>query len=257
MHALETIFKQLGFSENERKVYLAALESGLSSAQHIANKAGVKRTTAYFVLGYLVNRGVVAKTKVSGKLRFAAEPPDKLLNMTSDLEYRIKKALPELEAIYNKNEVKPKITFYDGERAIQNVYDDTLREKPGEILEWNTNAYFKYPTADQDYISKRVALGIKAKRIAGSGSKWDSKHRYLDKKELAETLIVPGELFSPEIEVDIYGHKVAFMNYAENMSVIIESKAIAEAMRQAYELSWHGAKSYEHKTPPRNDTEIV
>ena len=33
------------------------------------------------------------------------------------------------------------------------------------------------------------------------------------------------------------------MNYAENMSVIIESKPIADAMRQAYELSWKGAES--------------
>ena len=222
---------------------MAALESGLSSAQDIGVKAGVKRTTAYFVLSYLVNRGVVAKTKVRGKLRFVAEPPDKLLNMTAELENRIKKALPELEAIYNKNETKPKITFYEGDRAIQNVYDDTLREKPAEILEWNTDAYFKYPTADPDYISKRIALGIKAKRIAGSGSKWDTKHQYLDEKELAETLIVPRGAFWPEIEVDIYGDKVAFMNYAENMSVIIESKAIAQAMRQAYMLSWKGAKA--------------
>lgn len=71
---------------------------------------------------------------------------------------------------------------------------------------------------------------------------WDEKHRYLDKKELAETRIVPKENFNPRIEVNIYNNKVAFLNYAENMSVIIESPAIAEAMKQAYELSWKGAK---------------
>lgn len=242
MHLLDTIFKQLGFSENEQKVYFAALESGLSSAQDIAKKAGVKRTTAYFVLGYLVNRGVVAKSKERGKLRFVAEPPDKLLNMTNDLERHIKKVLPELEAIYNKNEAKPKITFYEGERAIQNVYDDTLREKPAEILEWNTNAYFENPDVDQDYVHKRIALGIKAKRIGGKGSMWETKHKDRDARELSETLIVPKDVFWPEIEVNIYNNKVAFLNYAENMSVIIESKAIAEAMRQAYELSWKGAQ---------------
>ena len=54
-------------------------------------------------------------------------------------------------------------------------------------------------------------------------------------------------MFWPGIEVNIYGDKVAFLNYAENMSVIIESKAIAKAMRQAYHLSWIGAKSVEVK----------
>jgi len=243
MHALDTIFKQLGFSENEQKVYLAALELGQASAQDIAKKAGVKRTTAYFVLGYLVNRGVVGKTKLRGKLRFVAEPPDKLLNMASDLERRIKRALPELEALYNKNEIKPKITFYEGGHAIQSVYDDTLRDKPAEILEWNTNAYFERSDVDPDYIRKRVELGIKAKRIAGHGSVWDTKHKDRDTRELSETLIVPKAQFWPGIEVNIYGSKVAFLNYEENMSVIIESKAVAEAMRQAYELSWLGAKA--------------
>jgi predicted DNA-binding transcriptional regulator len=243
MHEIDKVLNQLGFSQNEAKIYLAALELGRASAQDIAQKAGIKRTTAYFVLGYLVNRGVVAKTLLKRKMRFVAEPPDKLLNMTSDLEHRIKKALPELEAIYNKNEAKPKITFFEGEHAIQSVYDDTLRDKPDEILEWNTNAYFDRPDVDQDYVHKRIALGIKAKRIGGQGSVWDMKHKYRDAKELSETLIVPKDLFWPEVEVNIYGHKVAFMNYAENMSVIIESKAIARAMRQAYELSWLGAKT--------------
>jgi hypothetical protein len=53
---------------------------------------------------------------------------------------------------------------------------------------------------------------------------------------------VDKKIFNPKIEVNIYNNKIAFMNYAENMSVIIESKPIADAMRQAYELSWLGAK---------------
>lgn len=241
MH-IEQLLKKLGFSQNEATVYLAALESGLSSAQDIAQKAGIKRTTCYSVLAYLVSRGIVAKTKVRGKNRFLAEPPQRLLTLINELEKGIKTALPELQAIYNKKETKPKIVFYEGENAIHNVYEDTLKERPQEILEWNTNAFFERFPKDYDYIDKRTGLGIKARRIAGQGSLWDTKHKYLDQKELAETVIVPKEIFWPQIEVNIYNDKVAFMNYADNMSVIIESKAIAEAMRQAYELSWQGAK---------------
>ncbi len=239
---LDAILKQLGFSSNETKVYLAGLESGVASAQDIAKKAGLQRTTTYSVLSYLVNRGVVGKTKIKNKTRFVAEPPERLLNMVGELQVSLKKALPELEAIYNKNEVKPKITFFEGENAIHNVYEDTLTEKPQEILEWNTNAFFQQFPKDENYIEKRVALGIRARRIAAKDSLWDTKHRFRDAKELAQTIIVSKDLFNPQIEVNIYNNKVAFMNYAENMSVIIESKAIADTMRQAYELSWRGAK---------------
>ena len=176
------------------------------------------------------------------KTRFLAEPPTRLLRLANELRDEIQKTLPELEAVYNKNEVKPKITFFEGKEAIRNVYEDTLREQPAEILEWNTNAFFGRLSKEYNYIEQRVAHGIKARRIAGKGSLWDMKHKSRDTKELAETLIVPKDRFDPQIEINIYANKLAIMNYAENMSIIIESKAIADAMRQIYELSWTGAR---------------
>lgn len=243
----EKLLAQLGFSRNESRVYLAALECGVSSAQDIAVKAGLQRTTTYSVLGQLVIKGLMAKTKTKGKSRFIAEDPDKLKLFIKELHSNLNKLKPEFDAIYNKSQIKPKIFFYEGRGAIQKVYNDTLAEKPREILEWNTNAYFENPMVDEDYVYKRIALNISAKRIAGNKSMWETKHRRRDEKELSQTVIVPKEIFSPEIEVNIYNNKVAFMNYAENMSVIIESEAIASAMRQVYNLSWEGAKKLEVK----------
>ena len=240
----EQLLQKLGFSQNEAKVYLAALALGTSPAQKIAEKAVLQRTTAYSVLGYLVDRGIVSKTQERGKTRFRAEPPDKLLNLLKDLERDIQKKLPELEAVYNEGETKPKILFFEGKNAIQNIYDDTLRERPNEILEWNTDAYFDYPTVDPTYIAKRMDKGIRARRIAGKGSRWDTKHKRYDQAELSETLIVPRDIFWPDVEINIYNNKVAFLNYANEMSIIIENRAIAKVMRQAYYLSWKGAQSY-------------
>ncbi len=239
----QELLQKIGFSKNETDVYLASLELGLSSAQDIAKKANIKRTTTYSVLDYLVQRGILAKTKVKGKTRFLVEPPEKLHSIITNLQEQFTKLLPELEAIYNVKPTKPKITFYEGREAIQNVYDDTLREKPDEILEWNTNKYFERFPKEHNYIQKRIELNIKARRMANRGSIWDKRHKSKDKKELSETIILPKENFNPEIEVNIYNNKIAFLNYAEEMSVIIESKAIADAMRQIYELSWIGAKT--------------
>ena len=244
MH-LYQLLQKLGFSANESKVYLACLETGLASAQDIAQQAGIKRTTCYSVLAHLVSRGTVGKTKVKGKTRFIAEPPQRLLTLINELENGIKEAMPELTAIYNRKETKPKITFFEGENAVWKVYEDTLKEKPQTILMWNNQEFFEKFNERKysNYIPSRVALGIEAKRIAPKGSTWDMINRHRDAKELSQTLIVPKELFDPHVEVNIYNNKVAFMNYAENMSVIIESKAIADAMRQAYELSWKGAQT--------------
>ena len=244
---LEKVLKNLGFSKNEAKVYLAALTTGLASAQDIAKQAGLQRTTTYSVLNVLVQKGVVGKSKVRGKSRFLAESPQKLVALAQEVQSDLDRALPELEAIHNRQEKKPKVLFYEGKEAIQNVYDDTLREQPKEILEWNTDAYFTDFPKDHDYIDTRVKLGIHAKRIAGKGSKWDTEHKRYDPNELSETAIVPKDMFWPDIEVNIYNNKVAFMNYEEKNSVIIESQVIADAMRQVYELSWLGARGIEEK----------
>lgn len=244
---IKNILTQLGFSENEINIYLASLEIGLSSAQDIAKKANIKRTTAYSVLESLVQRGFISKSKEKGKTRFLVEPPDKLLFMVSNLESQLKNMLPELRALYNSKKNKPKIFFYEGKGAIQTVYEDTLREKPAEILEWNTDKFFTDFPADYNYIKKRVQLNIKARRMAPSGSIWHKKSKPLDKMELAETVIVPSFKFSPDVEINVYNNKVAFINYVEKMSVVIDSPAIAKAMKQAYELSWIGAKTMEIK----------
>jgi sugar-specific transcriptional regulator TrmB len=241
MQIAQTLLK-LGFSANEAKVYLAALELGTASAQDIAQKAGIKRTTGYSVLSYLVNRGVIGKTKVKGKTRFVAEPPSRLLMLAKEVEEGLKSSLPELEGIYNKSSVKPKITFFEGIEGIKNVFEDTLREKPKEILMWLSDDYFKdLPGYSGNYIKERVKLNMHARRIAPAGSIWIRKNKVKDKEELSKTVAVPPEMMNIGIEVNVYNNKLAFMNFREKIGIIIESKAIADAMRQAYELSWKGA----------------
>lgn len=242
-----SLLQQMGFSRNEALIYLSALELGLSLPKEIAKKANIKRTTAYSVLEYLVQRDVIKKFEEKRKTKFLAEPPEKLHFMITNLQEQFTKILPELKARYNSKDIKPKITYYEGNKAIQKVYDDTLKEKPEIIFEWNTNTYFERKNVDPNYIEKRVKLNIKAKRMATIGSQWHKKHKFKDQEELAETLVLPKEKFDLGIEVNIYNNKIAFLNYAENMSVIIESKAIADAMKQVYELSWVGAKSIEVK----------
>lgn len=245
---LEKLLGAIGFSENESKVYLACLGVGTASAQKIAEQAGLPRTTVYSVLTYLVKRGIVAKTVQQDKTRFLAEAPEKLLNLLTDLKRQVEKSLPELEALYNTSQTKPKILFYEGKGSIRRMLDDTLEQRPKEILMWNSDRYFEFDRYghDKDYIEKRVSLGIHGKRICGKGSKWALENKKRDAKELSETVVVQKKMFLQGVEINIYNEKVMFMNFAENNGLIIESRAIAETMKEVYQLSWLGAKTLEN-----------
>ncbi len=246
--------KQVGLSDKQAKVYLAALELGEASALQISRHSGVNRVTCYQALDRLAAEGLVREVKVEGKSRFVAEMPKKLLENLLDRKINterqilaLEKVLPELESLYNYSEVKPKIRFYEGVEGLKQIYQDTLEEKK-EILAFT--AYHRVDASlkrwlDKYYIPQRVKRNIFAKVIAPS-SEFARKFKRLDSRQNRHTLLVPADKFPFSIEVNIYGNKVAIISFVkkEMMGVIIESKEVAATFRLIFQLAWQGAEQY-------------
>ncbi len=74
----------LGFSEKEARVYLASLESGSASVADIAERAGVKRSTAYVMLKSLAARGLVGPAESGKKSDICAYHPKRVLEMIEE-----------------------------------------------------------------------------------------------------------------------------------------------------------------------------
>lgn len=236
--------ENLGFSRNEAKMYLAALEAGTASAQTIAAKARLKRTTVYSLLDALIAKGFVVETKESGKTRYVAESPENLVQTFERYQQNLHKALPELKAIHNTKAVKPKVQFFEGRDGILKIYEDTIREKPNVILELNTSELFtalpeNFP---KEYVAERLKHHIRAQRLAPEDKHWTA-HKANDAKEISETKLLPPEQFAIPVEINVYNDKVAVMSYSDEMGLIIESKGIAQAMRTVYTLLWKATQS--------------
>lgn len=235
---IDGILKNLGFSDNEAKVYLAALETGLAAAQDIADKAKLKRTTTYSVLDVLVEKGFILKTQKEGKNRYVAESPDNLIGIFENYQKELKKALPELKAIYNIKQIKPKVLFFEGKPGIKKIYYDTIEEKPDVILEWNTpEIYETFPDFIPEYLNLRRGKGIRARRIGPDDVNYQERKKN-DKEDMSITKLLPIEEYNIPVEINIYNNKVAFMSYGDEMGLVIESKVIADAMRTIYKLFW-------------------
>ncbi len=56
--ALESVLQAAGLTDKEARIYLAALELGQAPVLRIAQKAGIKRPTAYVTLGELQAKGL-------------------------------------------------------------------------------------------------------------------------------------------------------------------------------------------------------
>lgn len=128
--------EQFGLAEKEAKIYLAVLELGEANIQQIAQKSGVKRTTAYDVINSLKEKRLLTEMAKGKKALFSAEDPRKLEGQLDEKKETLKKILPELLSITNLLDKKPTIKFYEGDEGIKEVYKDTLNYPDQELLAW-------------------------------------------------------------------------------------------------------------------------
>lgn len=240
---LNNLLKDLGFHEKEAGIYLATLELGKTTILEIAKRSGIKRTTVYELLPNLENKGLINRTKEGKKFYFVAENPRTVAQVIKEHEKRFAEALPELMAMFNSQENKPKVFFYQGVTEVQRMYEDTLHEgKP--LLNYTSIAdlyqYLEKSWVD-DYIKRRNKLGIKTRIIAVDSleaQEWAASAP----NELREMRLVPKTKQPFSADVHVYGNKVIITTYRNNLfGLMIEDENIAAMQRMAFELMWQAA----------------
>lgn len=236
--SLNTSLIELGFSDIEAKVYLAALTLGQSSAQDLAKKAGLHRTYFYDLAKRMLARDILRQAKVGKRKCFCATPPDVLFRQQQKKLDDLGHLIPQLNAIHNTRGEKPKVYYFDGVDGVKTMYDDILATGVNYVGFGTPN----YATKDDGgiiakYIKDRVAADIHTRYIGEvcpailAGVKRNVA-------ELRETRLFSTNLFHSEVEMNIYGNKVAVLNLKSKFGVIIEDRDIADVVKQIFELVW-------------------
>jgi len=242
--------QDIGLSKEEVDIYLAGLELGESSVQNIAKKADIKRPTAYLIIDDLIKKGLFYQTFKGKKRLFGAQNPKDLEVELKRKAHELTKIMPELNSIYNTLEFKPKIRFYEGLTGTLTVYNDILDLTPenGEILSFAgiKNFYDSFPKDfATDYFTRRIKKNIRPKIIAIDSPESRDWVKNAE-EEMREILIVPENQINFSGDIEIYGDKVALISYKENfMTIVIESKEIANMQRLMFNLIWNNLKNQE------------
>ncbi|MDP3794816.1 MAG: helix-turn-helix domain-containing protein [bacterium] len=237
--ALGAVLEQLGLTKKEAAVYLAALELGQSSVLRIAQKAAVKRPTAYVILETLQERGFVVSIPKGTTTLYQALDPDDLLRRFEEKVGTLKTALPEFKSLFNVAPGKPKVRFYEGKKNIMALYEEEIF-RGGEVL----SAFS--PKAWRGAYSEEEMAGLLGLMKANGAALRDlladspEARGYLKEKNrlgIGETKFLPKN-FSLGVDVLVYGNSVAMISFQNLIAVVIEDRAIAEAQRQFLEFLW-------------------
>ncbi len=133
---IQKYLTQLGFSENETRVYLALIEVGMAGANELSRAASVNRTTTYSVLENLVARGLVTTDQEKGRTQYTAGNPSSLLRSVIherdalDQKEQLTNQLVELiEPLFRSKDANvPRLRFYDGNKNVEAMLFDNLPE---------------------------------------------------------------------------------------------------------------------------------
>jgi sugar-specific transcriptional regulator TrmB len=243
---LEITLEQIGLNEREAKVYLAALELGESTVLPISKKCGIKRTYCYDILTDLQKRGLVAFYEKNGRRRYFAEDPKKLENLLREKLNSFKSVLPDLQAIFNRPNEKPRVRFYEGTEGLKQIYEETLSLKPeDEMLAFGQATLIHQLFGDEwveNYLERRKKRRIFQRAIV-EDSPLARAHQKNDENENRETILIPQDQFPFANEINIFGNKISIVSFEDQIGVVIESQNVAKTQRSIFELSWRGAKS--------------
>jgi len=225
---IEQILRKFGFGDKEIRVYLTLLKIGSAPVRHIAQEAGINRTTTHDILGGLADEGLVSFMDKAKRRYFAAESPEHLLQVIKireqklvQLEHDVHGILPELKSVYEKSESKPKVKYFEGDAGIrailQNVLDVAGRTQTKRYQVYSSSAIRKRLYAIfPDYNEQRIRRNVSVQSISiGAGGELHGmdERKWLTKEKGAPTYTL------------LYSGKIAHISLGENnelMGVVIE-----------------------------------
>lgn len=252
---LKQELEQLGLSDKEARVYLAALELGSAPVQKISHKAKVNRATTYVIIDSLIEMGLMSSFEEGKKTIFVAEQPERLLDILKDQRSNLEKKIqhlqermPEFKSIFNAIADKPKVKYYEGVEGLKSVQRDFQEsiENEGMIFTFLPYDEFQHSTLLtqlNEVRRSRVEKGIKYRIIYTSKTGRKVEYERRGRELLQEFYYVENERYPFRGGMNIYGKKVFLIDYLGRMSgVVIENGTIAQLMKCLFLLIWDSQK---------------
>jgi sugar-specific transcriptional regulator TrmB len=251
MDKIITYLKQLDLSDAEAKLYLRLLQTGSTSVRDLAQTVDIKRTTAYFYIDQLVEKGLIMKlVKGSKKLVAATEPEnlkllvEKKLTSAKNVQKSFSTILTELTKIAPKenNAKNTEIRSYKGILSARKIYEEALHSN-------ELRAYVKLKETEKLFSDNMPIFENAFKNnprlkiweiIYDSGSNTQDAERVESISDRYFYKYTPKHLKLNSEDILIYDGKVAIINYKEReTSVVLQSSDFYKDFKELFDFMWN------------------
>lgn len=239
------MLSRFGLNGKEQAAYLALLPLGRTSLTPIAHAAGLPVTTAQSIMARLAEAGLVAVAKRGSRNVYEAHDPVILRRL---LERQIEEAagiIPHLQKLRSDERRPARIRVYERER-MTDVFHLALAAKRKPLLEIVSAKDLQEILGEKFHFTRRrlkVGLPLRSLRVEKYEIKKYSKATHA--RELREAKFLPREL-AFKASLMCWDDTVAFFSSKdEGLAWTVESRSIAETVRQLFDLLWSVGRTME------------
>ena len=238
---LARTLQEIGLSEKESLVYLAALRLGPSTPLRLASLSGIKRATVYNVLESLKGKGLLFTQLEGMKKRFVAEGPDRLEALLDSRKALVQKILPDLAALRAVDSDDSVIRYFEGLEAMKSVYESLLKDvKPGEdyLIISNQPAIFDLDRQFfQRFIERRAKLPIKIRMLTTQTEMGREHVRDASRYNLTAKLLPSTKSLSTNLVI-IPRRVVVHQLVSPVVVLVAENRSFVQLHRELFEMIW-------------------
>ena len=246
---MESELQQLGFEEKEAHIYLACLAQEASTPTLLAKQTGLKRSTVYFYLERLKEKGLI-KWEVRGARKHIspASPRRGLKNFIAkkkrDLdrgENIVKELLIQIEKMPQEKVADSKVYHYEGEEGIRFAIDNIFSSR--KDIYWFGSITTLLSAVGEEkwyklFTAKRLrqgtaTYGLTDRRIL-------QYPKFSEMKEAKRFFRFFDEDFTTPAVLGLYGDSLClFSQQKNNMRVVlVENQLMAQTLQFLFKSLW-------------------
>jgi sugar-specific transcriptional regulator TrmB len=238
---LAKVLEGVGLPEKAASIYVSLLGHSRMDVADIARATGVKRATCYEHLEVLLAKHFVIRVPIGKRTYYSANEPEKILHDFKKKAAEFEESITAITALHEKATNKPKVVFYEGKREMARIYDDLFKTVGDGYSIFPADRFFEsfseaeYDAFDKtmgDHSFKSYDLFVKSKHLKRIK---EIREKNGGDGKLSKTL---PETFKTNVDVLIYGDKVALMSLRDLSAVVIENKDIAELFKNMHSFIW-------------------
>ncbi|MEN9582759.1 MAG: hypothetical protein RL641_713 [Candidatus Parcubacteria bacterium] len=209
-----------GLSEKEARVYTELLELGSATANIIAKKTGINRSSMYVILESLKTRGLISTSNDSSVQSYIPSHPDTLLQIAEtearrqdDNVKNIRVLTNKLKSLISKNSISPTVRVFEGKQGVINTFENSLASKEKVMRIYSSVKEFAEMLPDYlpEYQKKRWSIGLRMKGIH-EDNEITRMLSSLDKKGFDSPILVPKDSYTFPADLAIYDDSIGYMS---------------------------------------------